>query len=147
MSEFNYGYYDDRPPMRQLEADECWRRIADAPYGRIAAGAAGQIDIFPVNHGVDQETIVFRTAPGTKLLELTIRDDVAFEVDGYNEREAFSVVVKGSAVELERDADIARAEALGIVPWAPDEKDRWVRIVPREVEGRVFELATHRTSD
>lgn len=147
MSDYNYGYSDDRPPTRHLEADECWRRIGEAPYGRIAAGAAGQIDIFPVNHAVDDETIVFRTAPGTKLLELTIRQNVAFEVDGYSDREAFSVVVKGSALLLERDADIERAEALGIVPWAPEEKDRWVRITPSEVDGRAFDLAAPRSSD
>ena len=138
-------YDEDRAPTRHLDAAECWQRIADAPYGRIAAGAAGQIDIFPVNHAVDDETIIFRTAPGTKLLELTIRENVAFEVDGYTEHEAFSVVVKGSAVELERDADIERAEALGIVPWAPEEKDRWVRILPSDVRGRAFELPARTT--
>lgn len=140
MSDYNYGYSGERPPMRHLDADECWQRIGDAPYGRIATGAAGQIDIFPVNHAVDHETIVFRTAPGTKLLELTIRQNVAFEVDGYSDRGAFSVVVKGSAIELDHDADIERAEALGIEPWAPDVKDRWVRIVPSTVEGRAFDL-------
>ena len=138
-------YDDERVPTRHLDAAECWRRIAAAPYGRIAAGAAGQIDIFPVNHAVDDETIIFRTAPGTKLLELKIRENVAFEVDGYTEHEAFSVVVKGSAVELERNADIERAEALGIVPWAPEEKDRWVRILPSDVHGRAFELPPRTT--
>ena len=27
---------DDRPPTRALTEDECWRRIEEAPYGRIA---------------------------------------------------------------------------------------------------------------
>ncbi|WP_167046611.1 pyridoxamine 5'-phosphate oxidase family protein [Salinibacterium sp. ZJ454] len=129
---------DDRPPTRELSAEECWQRIAEAPYGRIAATAAGEIDIFPVNHAVDGQSIVFRTSPGTKLLELTIRHKVAFEVDGYSDVDAFSVVVKGNAEPIERGADIEAAERLGITPWAPEEKDRWVRITPTAVHGRTF---------
>lgn len=130
---------DDRSPTRQLSEEECWERLAAAPYGRVAATAAGEIDIFPVNHAVDGGTIVFRTAAGTKLLELTIRHRVAFEVDGYTDADAFSVVVKGDAEEFDRQGEVAAAERLGITPWAPEEKDRWVRITPVEVHGRSFE--------
>ncbi|MFC9560960.1 pyridoxamine 5'-phosphate oxidase family protein [Agromyces sp. NPDC056965] len=131
---------DERPPTRHLTEAECWQRISDAPYGRIAAAAGGEIDIFPVNHVVaDDRTIVFRTSPGTKLLELTIHHHVAFEVDGADDREAFSVVVKGEAVEFDRQSEIAAAERLGVEPWAPETKDRWVRITPAEVHGRQFE--------
>lgn len=71
---------------------ECWERIQAAPYGRIAAAAANdEIDIFPVNHAVLEDSIVFRTSPGTKLLELTIRERVAFEVDGRGAGETYSV--------------------------------------------------------
>jgi nitroimidazol reductase NimA-like FMN-containing flavoprotein (pyridoxamine 5'-phosphate oxidase superfamily) len=135
---------DDRAPTRRMGEEECWQRIASAPYGRIAAAAAGEVDIFPVNHGVDGRTIVFRTSPGTKLLELTIRHRIAFEVDGHDAAEAFSVVVKGFAEEFDRQSDIMEAERLGISPWAPEEKDRWVRITPEEVQGRAFELPPQR---
>lgn len=135
---------DDRPPTRHLEADECWRLIEAAPFGRVAAGAAGEIDIFTVNHkvdrdGVDGPAIVFRTAPGTKLIELTIHANVAFQIDGYDDAEAYSVVVKGQARELDRSSEIEHAETLGITPWAPEEKPRWVRIQPTSVHGRAFQ--------
>ena len=130
---------DERTPTRELSEEECWRHLADAPFGRVAATAAGEIDIFPVNHKVDGRTLVFRTSAGTKLLELTIRNHVAFEVDGYTETDAFSVVVKGTAEEFDRQSEIAAAERLGITPWAPEEKDRWVRITATEVRGRTFE--------
>lgn len=134
---------NDRPPTRALSEDECWQRIVEAPYGRVAAGAAGEIDIYPVNHGVDMHgadrTIVFRTSAGTKLLELTIRHGVAFEVDGFTDADAFSVVVKGTAEEFDRQGEIAAAQELGITPWAPEEKPRWVRITPTEVSGRAFQ--------
>lgn len=135
---------DDRPPTRHLEQDECWRLIEAAPFGRIAAAAAGEVDIFTVNHkvdrsGVDGPTIVFRTAPGTKLIELTIHANVAFQIDGYGDAEAYSVVVKGQARELDRSSEIEQAETLGVTPWAPEEKPRWVRIRPTEVHGRAFQ--------
>lgn len=123
---------------RRLTEDECWDRLRRSPYGRIAAAAAGEVDIFPVNHAVGDGAIAFRTSAGTKLLELTIHSAVAFEVDGFDDAEAFSVVLKGTAEEFDRDADILDAEQLGAHPWAPEEKDRWVRIVPTSVEGRAF---------
>jgi len=130
---------DDRSPTREVSEEECWKMLAGAPFGRVAATAGGEIDIFPVNHGVDGRTIVFRTSAGTKLLELTIHNKVAFEVDGYSETDAFSVVVKGLAEEFDRQGEIAEAARLGITPWAPEVKDRWVRITPTEVHGRAFQ--------
>lgn len=130
----------ERPPTRELTEDECWTRLSRAPYGRIASTAAGEIDIFPVNHRTDGRSVVFRTSAGTKLLELTIRSSVAFEIDGYDDREAFSVVVKGIAEEFDRDAEVIAAERLRVQLWAPEEKDRWVRITPTSVRGRAFDL-------
>jgi hypothetical protein len=129
---------DERPPTRHLTEDECWQRLRDAPYGRVAAYAADEVDIFPVNHAVDNGTIVFRTSAGTKLLELTIHHSVAFEIDGFSETDAFSVVVKGNAQEFDHQSEVEAAEELGVTPWAPEEKDRWVRITPRSVQGRTF---------
>lgn len=134
-------YLDERAPVRRLSVDECWQRLAAAPLGRIASAAAGEIDILPVNHKVDGATIVFRTSAGTKLLELTIHDTVAFEVDGFTDTEAFSVVVKGYATEFDHETEVAAAERLGVQPWAPGERDRWVRIAPIEVQGRIFQRA------
>lgn len=53
----------------------------------------GARDTRPMSDDLDGRTIVFRTAAGTKLLELTIRHNVAFEVDGYTDTDTFSVVV------------------------------------------------------
>ena len=132
----------ERPPTRELTEEECWERLSRAPYGRIASGAASEIDIFPINHRTDGRSLVFRTSAGTKLVELTIRSSIAFEIDGHDDREAFSVVVKGIAEEFDRDAEVIAAEHLGLRPWAPEEKDRWVRITPTSVRGRVFTLTT-----
>lgn len=136
---------EGRTPTRSMAPEECWERIDAAPYGRIALAAGGEVDIFPVNHRVDargdRPVIVFRTSAGTKLLELTIHHGVAFQVDGYSATEAFSVVVKGTAEEFDHEREIASAEELDVRPWAPETKDRWVRITPTEVHGRSFVLA------
>lgn len=127
-------------PMASLSEQECWDRLERAPYGRVVTMAAGQIDVFAVNYRADEHTILFRTAAGTKLLALTIHNDVVFQIDGRDEDEAFSVVVKGPAEQLQTSREIEAVERLGLHPWAPEEKDRWVRIVPREVTGRSFRL-------
>lgn len=127
--------------VRSLSAEECWHRLSAETLGRIAVSAAGMVDIFPVNYVVDGEALLFRTAPGTKLLELAINDRVAFEVDGHDAREAWSIVVKGRAERIEKQSEIDAAELLGLEAWIPTLKYRWVRIRPDELSGRSFERA------
>jgi len=126
--------------ITELTSDQCWQLLRSGDLGRIAASAAGTIDIFAINYAVERETIMFRTAPGTKLLELAINDRVAFEIDGHNESEAWSVVVKGRAERVERQSEMDAAETLGLTPWIPTLKYRWVRIRPTDIVGRQFAL-------
>ena len=128
-------------PVEVLDDRECWELLELAPIGRIALTAAGEIDIFPINFVVHEQALYFRTAPGTKLVELAINPQVAVEIDGWDEGEAFSVVVKGEAERLERSADIDAAEGLPLAPWVPTFKYRWVRIRPTTVSGRRFRRA------
>ncbi len=124
----------------ELSPSACWQMLREHSLGRIAVSAAGTVDIFPVNYAVNAETIVFRTAPGTKLLELAINDRVAFEIDHHDDHEAWSIVVKGVAERMERQSEIDAAEGLGLTPWIPTLKYRWVRIHPSEISGRRFAL-------
>jgi len=124
--------------ITEVKTEECWRLLASTELGRIATSAGASIDIFPVNYAVDGESIVFRTAPGTKLLELAINDHVAFEIDGHDDDAAWSVIAKGVAERLERQSDMDAAEELGLTPWIPTLKYRWVRIHATEVSGRRF---------
>lgn len=124
--------------VTMLTPDECWEQLGQETLGRIAVSAAGVVDIFPVNYVVDGHTLLFRTAPGTKLLELAINDRVAFEVDGHTDDQAWSIVVKGRAERVERQSEIDAADELGLEPWIPTLKYRWVRIRPDEVTGRSF---------
>jgi uncharacterized protein len=126
--------------MEILSEADCWTLLATAEVGRIAAAVAGEVDIFPVNYVVDDRTLVFRTAAGTKLSEVVISRNVAFEVDGYDpqHRRAWSVVCKGQATHLDTFGDIYQAQDLPLVPWNNAPKDQFVRIRPRIVTGRRF---------
>ena len=108
---------------------------------RLALSAAGDVDIFPNNYFADGETLLMRTAPGTKLLELTVNSRVAVEIDGYTDDEAWSVVVKGTAHRLERQAKIDEADDAPLAPWVPTLKYVYVRIIPATISGRRFECA------
>lgn len=125
-------------PVRVIDVDECRVLLRRETLGRLATAAGGTVDIFPVNYDSDGDSIVFRTAPGTKLLELTVHDSVAFEIDGFSDAEAWSVVCHGRARQLESHAEIAEAERSPLTPWVPTIKDRFVRIQIERLSGRRF---------
>src|SRR6218665_1455750 len=131
----------DVNPVETLDDDECWELLELAPMGRIALAAGGEIDIFPINFSVHDGALYFRTAPGTKLVELTVNPQVALEIDGWDAGEAYSVVVKGEAERLEHAVEIDAAEQLPLTPWVPTLKYRWVRIRPSSLSGRRFRRA------
>lgn len=109
-----------REPVAALDFDECWRLLTSHTLARIALCAAGEVDIFPINYLADGSTILSRTAPGTKLLELTLSDKVALEIDGYSEELAWSVVAKGTARQLESGTETDEAEQSPLTPWIPE---------------------------
>ena len=112
----------------------------------MAVAFGDQPDIFPVNFVVDHGTVVFRTAEGTKLAAAVLGRGVAFEVDGYDADagEAWSVVVKGHATEIERMQDVFDALDLPLFPWHAAPKHRFVRIEPEDISGRRFQVVDNR---
>lgn len=122
---------------------ECWDMLRAAEVGRLAVSIADHPDIFPVNFVVDEHTIVFRTAEGAKLATAVLGTAVAFEIDGYapSSGEAWSVVVKGPAREIELMDDVWRAQDLPLTPWQAGPKPHLVRIDPEIVTGRRFPVA------
>ncbi len=126
----------EEDPITPLDEEECWALLRSAEVGRLAVSVRGEPDVFPVNYVVDGRSVVFRTAEGAKLLELTINSRVAFEADGWDERFAWSVVIKGAARRVEREVEILRADTLPLRPWTATLKYNYVRIEPGEVTGR-----------
>ncbi len=129
----------DHAGLAVLSNQECLLRLRAAPLGRIAFMSGGDPVILPVNHGMDGDTIVFRTNPGSKLFAADNELSVSFEIDGSDpdQRSGWSVVVSGVATRVEDPADIARLNLLGIEPWANVvERMYWVRIRTYMLTGR-----------
>jgi nitroimidazol reductase NimA-like FMN-containing flavoprotein (pyridoxamine 5'-phosphate oxidase superfamily) len=125
--------------VTELAELDCWELLREQEFGRLAFHLVNEVHIVPINYAVSGERLVFRTAEGSKLLGITMNHDVAFEIDQYDEDHATSVVVRGTARELEGDeADIA--EQLPLRPWVPTAKFSIVEIRPTEVTGRKFRL-------
>jgi nitroimidazol reductase NimA-like FMN-containing flavoprotein (pyridoxamine 5'-phosphate oxidase superfamily) len=118
--------------------EECWSLLARNQLGRLAVAVGGEPDIFPVNYVTDGPTVLFRTAPGSKLADLSVNPRVAFEADEYDDTFGASVVLRGVARRLELQREIDEADALPLTPWTPTLKYRWVRIVPASISGRRF---------
>ena len=125
-------------PVTPLTDAEAWAALGSMDVGRLATILGGVPDIVPVNFVIDGRSLVFRTAEGGKLLALTVNQQVAFEVDSWDDAGGWSVVAKGSAAEVTDAADLAAAEALPLRPWVPTIKLHYVRVEITEISGRRF---------
>ncbi len=130
--------HDD--PVLELTEEQSWKLLKKTKHGRIVLSAAGITDIFLINYLVHDGVLLMRTAPGTKLAEIAINENVLFETDGIGSDEAWSVVVKGTARILQSGQEIAEAESLGLKSWVPTLKDFYVEIKPSLISGRHFKL-------
>ena len=135
-----------RDGMTILDSATCLRLLGSQEVGRLAVSVAYHPDIFPINYVVDDATIVFRTAEGTKLAAAFIGHAVAFEADGYDADtgDAWSVVVKGHAEEIAMH-DMLEDTAFPVFPWSAGPKSRFMRVVPDEISGRRFHVIQRRS--
>jgi nitroimidazol reductase NimA-like FMN-containing flavoprotein (pyridoxamine 5'-phosphate oxidase superfamily) len=127
-------------PVTRLTDDQSWALLERNHFGRLATNALGVMDITPLNYLAAQRTILLRTAPGSKLLELTVNPDVVLEIDGRETGYAWSVVLKGKARMLTNPAEISEAESTGLRTQLGTDKPIWIRIEPTQVSGRHFIL-------
>jgi len=124
--------------VEELDPAECFRLLGPRGIGRLAVQDQAGVDIFPVNYLIYENEVYFKSAPGTKMIRVTDAPQVAFEADGHDRRRAWSVVIKGVAVRLDRDDEIF-ASGIDRAPTAiPTEKLNYVRIRPQRITGRRF---------
>lgn len=127
----------DANPVDELTEEHSWNLLGSVALGRLATCVEGQPEIFPVNFAVQQHTVLLRTAEGTKVLHAKLNEHVAFEVDGHDDQEGWSVIVKGRAYVLGASEHV-EAERGHVLPWTTTVKDRFIRIVPTQISGRKF---------
>lgn len=128
----------DKPEIEELAEATCWDNLRTRRVGRLAVSVSNRPDVFPVNYVVDGKAIVVQTAPGFKLAAAVLGSGVAFEVDEIDEtsHSGWSVVIHGTAHEVEKLEDLLDAEDLEIEPWAAGQKNHFIRIDVDEITGR-----------
>ncbi|BBZ38062.1 pyridoxamine 5'-phosphate oxidase family protein [Mycobacterium conspicuum] len=125
-------------PVTILSDDESWRRLGGVALGRLVTMFAGEPEIFPVNYVVQDRTVLFRTAEGTKLFSAVASNTVLFEADDHDVAQGWSVIVRGRAKILHTAAEIEKAERAQLMPWTATLKIHYVRVMPSDITGREF---------
>jgi len=133
------GHPTDHAGLETLPFDLCLRLLTSVPIGRVGFYADGEVVLLPVNHAMDGQDVVFRTAGGSKLTAAEEQDLVSFEADDYDlqTRSGWSVLVTGRAMVVYDEAEVKRLNRLNLHPWATTvDHPFWVRIRPTSVTGR-----------
>jgi nitroimidazol reductase NimA-like FMN-containing flavoprotein (pyridoxamine 5'-phosphate oxidase superfamily) len=129
--------------LEELGEEECLALIASGGIGRIAYASRFGMAVLPVNYALHDGAIVFRTAENGPLdedLRTGIADAdylVAFEIDSFDlgAKQGWSVLIQGPAHRVTAaDEDAVRAAC--VEPWAPGNRELFVRIVPSRMTGR-----------
>ena len=133
----------DHAESEHLSTSACWGLLRRSDVGRMALhGDDDEIEIFPLNFIVDRESIVFKTAAGTKLALVSGHRRAAFEVDAFDfyEGTAWSVVLRGVPTVLRHDDEVLAELEQQIRPWQVGNKPAYVRLAPDVVTGRRFRV-------
>ncbi|MFJ5260075.1 pyridoxamine 5'-phosphate oxidase family protein [Streptomyces sp. NPDC088387] len=126
------------PQFTELDADECRALLGTHGVGRIAVPADEGPLVVPVNYGVVDGAIVFRTAVGATP-SLAAGHRVAFEVDRVDDAlsSGWSVLVLGNAQTVTDPAETRRLDGqVHSRPWAGGGRDLWMRVAADTVTGR-----------
>jgi len=123
---------DPHAGLAELDSASCWQLLAGAEVGRTAVAIAGDVEIFPISFVIDHETIVFRTAEGTKFAAALIGTRVAFEADGYDPiaSEAWSVAIKAAPTRFRRSNGRPRPRSARCIPGTRHARTGWCASCP-----------------
>lgn len=121
-----------------LSREECLHLLASAAIGRIVFTDRALPAVQPVNFCLDGESIVIRTAIGSKLAAATRQAVVAFEADEFDPemRTGWSVTTVGHARAVRDPTELARLAALPLLPWAPGSRDHYIVVGAEQISGR-----------
>jgi hypothetical protein len=128
----------DEQVLEQLPRDECIRLMRSVPVGRIVYTRQALPAVELVNFTMDGRDIVIRTDASGKLAAATRGAVVAFETDSVDpaSRSGWSVTVVGNSQAVTDRDEIRRLEEIAPMPWAPGNRDHFIRISAVLVSGR-----------
>jgi len=132
--------------LESMDEAQCLQHISAGGIGRLCFAGRFDLTVLPVNYVLQDNSIVFRTAPGGTTeedLRTGIGVDraeyrVAFEVDNFDAgtRTGWSVLIQGPAHHVDSEVERAEAEAAGLETWAGNSRDHFIRITPVRITGR-----------
>jgi nitroimidazol reductase NimA-like FMN-containing flavoprotein (pyridoxamine 5'-phosphate oxidase superfamily) len=120
-----------------LDQAQCDALLGTQRVGRVGV-FSGRPAVLPVIYALLDGDVVFRTAPGEKLIAAGLNRDVVFEIDAFDVTQCsgWSVNVLGTAEEILDANELARVNALDLQAWAGEFRDRVIRIRAQAVSGR-----------
>jgi nitroimidazol reductase NimA-like FMN-containing flavoprotein (pyridoxamine 5'-phosphate oxidase superfamily) len=124
--------------ITSLDELECRDLLRHCSIGRVAVVVGHLAHIFPVNYAVDDDDeIIFRSGPGTKLDAAVTGSTVTFEIDEADpiDHSGWSVVVSGVTRLVSDPEERLRMARLPLHPWAADDGE-WIRLRPLTYSGR-----------
>jgi hypothetical protein len=124
--------------MERFTEAEALDLAATVPVGRIVYSRYALPAVFIVNFKLDGRDVVFRTRKGPMFGAGVAETVVAFEVDRIDERtrEGWFVTFLGRAKLVTSPAERARLAELDVEPWAPGEREYFIKVVTERVVGR-----------
>jgi len=127
--------------LDELDDATCWRLVERAGFGRVGFLQNDQVVVLPVNAGVMNRRIVFRTVSDSSLAKAGTGSVVAFEADHTDPvaESGWSVVVRGRLWDVTDDPEVDTWSELAVHAWAPPPTDRWMVIDPTIVTGRMVQ--------
>jgi len=135
-----------RGVLTPLDRAECLTLLATRPIGRLVFTYRALPDVLPVNYVLDGESVIIRLGSGSTAATATRDSVVAFEVDDVDvsARIGWSVIIVGRAEEITDLVELRAAQVLGLVPWAGDWRDHFIRISMEKLTGRRLDRSTDR---
>jgi nitroimidazol reductase NimA-like FMN-containing flavoprotein (pyridoxamine 5'-phosphate oxidase superfamily) len=123
--------------ITELSVDECMELLKTQSLGRLVYLVRDKPQIRPLTYGLHQGSVAFRIGYGD-LLDTIHQQPVVFEVDHGDvaTRTGWSVIIHGIAEEIWRSEELAIAHDMRLQPWAPGDRDHYVRILPTAITGR-----------
>jgi hypothetical protein len=122
----------------ELPRAEALRLLGSVPFGRVVFTARAMPAVRPVNHLVDQGSIIIRTSLGSALSTSVDGTGtvVAYEADQIDPvtRQGWSVVVVGRAVPV-TDEPLRLHYRRALPPWADGQHDEVIAISTDVVTG------------
>jgi hypothetical protein len=123
----------------ELTQAESWRLLRGVSLGRIVFTQRAMPAIRPVNHLVDEETIIIRSHLGAAIVSHAASVDgvvVAYQADDIDpvRHTGWSVIATGMASLVRDPAAIARYEQ-ALEPWVQRQMDYVIAIRPQIITG------------